>query len=443
MSVSQSTQTTEKESPFTIDEIIISTTDKKGIITSGNDVFIRVSGYTLDQLIGSPHNIIRHPKMPRSVFKLLWDTISQDKCISAYVINRNAKGLYYWVFANVIPIEDGYLSVRIKPTTKIIETVKSLYAVMLSEEKKIGMDQTLGIAVSALQKLGFESYEHFMCTALIAEMKERDENAKINKKFIKRSDTKDSFIEVMTLIKQKCNFANTEIIQLFNKINQYQNIRKDFNQSTSVIINTCNKLNNLSLNMSVTANKLGKEGVSLTTVALTFQKSAKEIIKLFEDFSNEASILGQKFFQLNLSLAYIKLQTEMLDFFTDEILDQNKTLIQNRVNYFNQCKVFIAIVQKQYKDITSKQNDLTQDLARLYKKAVSLRSYMSNIELIRLGGKLEGARNVKSDESFAPYIKQLNDFIEKVDAPIHLIISLSSELSEVFKNITSQLNNMR
>ena len=77
----------DQEVQFAIDEMLISRTDKTGIIQSGNDVFVRCSGYDREKLIGSPHNIIRHPDMPKCIFKLLWDTIKIDKPIMAYVKN--------------------------------------------------------------------------------------------------------------------------------------------------------------------------------------------------------------------------------------------------------------------------------------------------------------------------------------------------------------------
>ncbi len=89
-------------------ELIISRTDLKGIITYVNDTFASISGYEPDELIGKPHNIIRHPDMPKSIFKDLWDTLSRGDEWQGYVKNlRKDKG-YYWVFAKISPlIKDG------------------------------------------------------------------------------------------------------------------------------------------------------------------------------------------------------------------------------------------------------------------------------------------------------------------------------------------------
>lgn len=126
------------------DDFIVSMTDLKGRITYGNRIFIEFSGYTEAELIGTQHNIIRHPDMPRGVFQLLWDKIQAKNECFAYVKNMSKDGGFYWVFANVTPTFDangnitGYLSIRRKPKISGIQTVTGLYAAMLEEEKKAG-----------------------------------------------------------------------------------------------------------------------------------------------------------------------------------------------------------------------------------------------------------------------------------------------------------------
>ena len=79
-------------------DIVVSKTDIKGRITYANQVFLDIAGYVEKEVIGRPHNIVRHPEMPRAVFKLLWDTISQGNEIFAYVVNRAKNGDHYWVW---------------------------------------------------------------------------------------------------------------------------------------------------------------------------------------------------------------------------------------------------------------------------------------------------------------------------------------------------------
>lgn len=147
---------------------IISETDLSGKITMANDVFIDVSGYSEVELIGKPHNILRHPGMPRCVFKLLWDTIKSGKSISAYVLNRTKNGDGYWVLATVTPKEDGsgYRSERLVPKKSVVEDViKPLYKSLLDEENKVGgnegMESSFNMVLNLLKEKGI-SYDQLI-----------------------------------------------------------------------------------------------------------------------------------------------------------------------------------------------------------------------------------------------------------------------------------------
>ncbi len=94
------------ESPFELNELFFSITDPKGVILTGNDVFVKVSKMSKEELIGKPHNIIRHPDMPRAIFKALWSTIKAGRPFVGYVKNMAKDGSYYWVLAAVYPVMD-------------------------------------------------------------------------------------------------------------------------------------------------------------------------------------------------------------------------------------------------------------------------------------------------------------------------------------------------
>ncbi len=141
------------------DDFIVSKTDLKGRITYGNRIFIEFSGYSEAELLGTQHNIIRHPDMPRAVFKLLWDTIQAKKECNAYVKNMAKDGSFYWVFANVTPNFDnngnvtGFFSVRRKPKASGVETVTGLYRTMLQEEQRAGARDAIAASTRILTDL--------------------------------------------------------------------------------------------------------------------------------------------------------------------------------------------------------------------------------------------------------------------------------------------------
>ena len=129
-------------------EFIVSKTDTKGRITYANRVFMEIARYPESELLGIQHNIIRHPDMPRGVFRFLWNTIETGQEFFGFVKNLCADGRYYWVFANVTADFDaqgnivGYLSVRRKPPQNAIDAVTPIYAAMLDIEKKSSSKKT-------------------------------------------------------------------------------------------------------------------------------------------------------------------------------------------------------------------------------------------------------------------------------------------------------------
>ena len=123
-------------------EIIVSKTDPSGRIMYVNQTLLKISDFTEEDLLGQQHSIVRHPEMPRSVFKLLWETIQSGQEIFAYVVNLTKFGDHYWVFAHITPSFDeagniiGFHSNRRAPDAKGVQSAQALYKVLLEEEQR-------------------------------------------------------------------------------------------------------------------------------------------------------------------------------------------------------------------------------------------------------------------------------------------------------------------
>jgi PAS domain S-box-containing protein len=155
------------EKSLLADEFIVSKTDKRGKILYGNKIFIKLSGYSEKELLGAPHSIIRHPDMPKIVFKLLWDRMHAKQEIFAYVKNLAKDGSFYWVLANITvtlnargEVVDLH-AVRRKPSQKAMQVIPDLYAKLLQEEKKSGMEASAKMLNNILSKAGV-SYDNFI-----------------------------------------------------------------------------------------------------------------------------------------------------------------------------------------------------------------------------------------------------------------------------------------
>lgn len=152
-------------------DFIVSKTSAKGIITYGNPIFIEFSGYTEAELIGSQHNIIRHPDMPRAAFKLAWETIAAGNEFFAYVKNMSKDGSFYWVFTHIAPDFGpggsivGYTSVRRCPKRSALDKIEPVYRQMLQAEKAAGARDAIGagtkVLVDLIQQTGMD-YEQLI-----------------------------------------------------------------------------------------------------------------------------------------------------------------------------------------------------------------------------------------------------------------------------------------
>nr|WP_315431130.1 methyl-accepting chemotaxis protein [uncultured Albidiferax sp.] len=174
---------TQQEYDYPSNEMLVSTTNTQGVITHCNSAFVHVSGYTYDELIGQPHNLIRHPDMPPEAYKDMWQTIGRGRPWTGMVKNRRKDGSYYWVQAHVTPIMEGgkprgYMSVRTKPTRQQVQDAEQLYGRIRSEREsgrhsfalQAGAVRLLGWrgALASLSHIGFTQRYMVVLAGMIA-----------------------------------------------------------------------------------------------------------------------------------------------------------------------------------------------------------------------------------------------------------------------------------
>ncbi len=303
--------TSDSEASFNIDEMFFSHTDRKGRILYGNDVFIRVSEYSEDELLNKPHNIIRHPDMPKTVFKLLWDTLltttpnqttehlSIENTIVAYVKNKSKSGKYYWVLALVFPFQDGFLSVRLKPTTVYFEKAQELYKQMLLLERGLNLDKASEKAgqflMQELGKLGFVNYQSFMITALAEEIKNRQ-------KLLPTAKNK---------IDQKTNDLISNLLSTAGSLETLQQTSARLETKANTLLEEFRELQFLCMNLTISAAKYEKRGAAISVTADTFDRWGREIKKIIDEFLSTLSLLKKSVHDTRIILNSAFLQTEM------------------------------------------------------------------------------------------------------------------------------------
>jgi PAS domain S-box-containing protein len=161
------------EQTFSADDLIVTKTNKAGKIIYANNIFLSISGYSEDEVIGVPHNLIRHPEMPRAIFRLLWETIESGAELFAYVINRTKSGDHYWVFAHITPNYNmngtiiGYHSSRRVARPTAVAKIKPIYQKLLIEETRgthseFGIQSSFKMLHEIVRDGGYDGYDRFV-----------------------------------------------------------------------------------------------------------------------------------------------------------------------------------------------------------------------------------------------------------------------------------------
>lgn len=387
---------TEGESSFGYDELFFSRTNKKGIIESGNSVFQRVSQYEWDEMLGKPHKVVRHPTMPRGVFSLLWDTIGRNEMIGAYVNNQAKDGSNYWVFALVSPIDDGYLSVRLKPSSKYFAIIQEKYEELyhLEKKKRLSPKESQDILISVVKDLGFQDYRQFMIEALMAELNSR------------QIELGQRPINALQLLEEALNSGAT----LENK--------------SELIFEEYQKTSLVPMNLEVQSARIGEEAASLATISSQYDNLAKEIHTEINKFVESGKIVQQKVKECQFYVCNSILQQEIHNFFENEtkptpIQKSNEMEILNtlRIEQIKRAKDSLQEIQKEFRTFERVCNDV---------KKLSI-----GLEMVSISGKIEAAKLSTSSGELHGLLRDLGNFKDSLKQTLR-------EINDAGKKLISQ-----
>lgn len=207
---------TKADARLRLEDLIFTRTDGRGVIQSGNAVFQSISVYAWERIIGAPHRIVRHDDMPKGLFHLLWDNIKAGQPMAAYVQNMAEDGTSYWVFSTILPLEDGYISLRLKPSGDYLWKLIPIYQAVRAEERAgtLTPQESGEKIVQAVKALGFADYAEFMTFALRDEALSRDTILRRP-----RGGTRDNLTEMFREIR-KMESRAFKVEQTFRKTHQ-------------------------------------------------------------------------------------------------------------------------------------------------------------------------------------------------------------------------------
>lgn len=310
---------------FGIHELFFSTTDRKGVITFGNDVFARVSGYPLAQLLGAPHNLIRHPDMPRAVFKLLWDHLLAGRPIAAYVKNMAADGRHYWVVALAAPNEGGYLSVRFKPSGPLLAVIEGVYRELRDielkhdargDEPKAGMLAAEARLAEILHEKGFASYDAFMHTMLPLELKSRDERLSGEKRILlpplpPLQADEEPFGATLRPAYAEAQQMHAQISVLSAQLGEVARLNEKLDAQTRAVLGLTGDFRYVSLNIAIKSAKLGEQGRALGVISGHMGQTSGHVAAIVTGLAAKVAAVTGRLGSATFSLEWARLQFEM------------------------------------------------------------------------------------------------------------------------------------
>ncbi len=457
-----------QERAFKPSELFFSTTDKRGVIRYGNEVFCRIAAYPLAEMVGKPHNIIRHPDMPRAAFRLVWDYLERGRTVAAYVKNMASDGCYYWVLALIMPAEDGYLSIRMKPSSEVFSAVQGAYVQVLAAEQQAeaggasrgeAMDAGAAKLLALLGGLGFASYDEFMWAALSAEMVSRgailagNESDMPGLGDLAGQGAHDDGTPRGRLIAlfAKSRDLDRQLGDMFTKPGTFSQLRDQIIPKTVFISELGSDIRIQSTNAEVQAAKLGDSGRALAMVAERLGKHASEGVVMTEHLNEHMRNLTSPISELIFNSMVSKVQIEMASDFVREILEGSPEKQGESGACHDELAVNLRLLFRAFLG-TARQTpvalgELQSELDRVDKQAYELRRFMRTLRFIHLAGRIETSRYTNTQlfeaifdeirETIAKTGKVLSDLLEQIDANKKQIASMDNVDAHVFNQFDS------
>lgn len=383
---------TGQESHYDITELFISRTDLRGIIQFANPVFVRVSKYSYQEILSKPHNVIRHPSMPKGVFYLFWEMLKAQKEIGSYVVNRAKDGSYYWVYALAAPITNGYLSVRLKPSSPMFQTLQTEYETLLELEKtqKLTPQASCEHLLERLKALGFLSYSQFMAEALMQEFESRRKSV-----------------------------AQAEILEI-QEIQEVLDLGKQLQTISEKIFSSYQQSVWVPLNLEIQAAKLGREAATIAVVSSKYDGIAKDIQEETHTFLNAGKLIQERVSQCQFDLTNALIQKEMVLFFAQESHDPS-TNLQQESAYLEEARV------RSLKQAKESLVAIDQELSHFRKVYLQMKKQAVALDIVNITGKIEAAK-VKQAETINNLLNDLTTFKIVLDESLKKVNDLQDEL---------------
>ncbi|GAB5495993.1 MAG: hypothetical protein Phyf2KO_10730 [Phycisphaerales bacterium] len=403
--------------PFDVKDLIFSTTDKKGVIRSVNDIFLKMARYSMEEVLGKPHKLVRHPSMPRAGFQLYWDYIQRGEAVGVFVTNRASDGAFYKVYTLATPLDDGYLAIRFKTTSALQDVVDGVYKKLCeyeAEEAAKGipsaeyMNGSRSLLMDELRQLGFESYEEFMIATLVQEMRSRDnEMREVAIQTFSETRTQvstsgasstDAKLENMIGYLGKAYQVSS---RLFDGIGTLLDLQKKLQANASAVTRVSKLFEMSSINVSLEATRTGDQARCLSVIATHLSESSQTVRELADSMRSQIEISSGSLGDLVFRTAAARLQVEtMLDFCQKAAsgirLDAGDSaelvLTHPRQRMDLTIVDLLEAIDRQRSTLGPTMQELIKNLRKLEADLASVKRSMLSLRFAQLGGKIESSR---------------------------------------------------
>jgi hypothetical protein len=362
--------------------------------------------------------------MPRVLFKVIWETIKDSKPIAGYVKNRTKSGEYYWVFAALFPLNDRYVSIRIKPMSRFFTYAQELYPVFISAEQHGGMEESGAMIPEVLNSLGYQNYNQFMSDALLSELQER------KKLILPVSHVIDS-ASVSPLSKHlKTIYECTQALmcrydEWFEKIDLFVQVKSTFQEKSLVLRQVAREVVFLSLNASVASYKVANGGETFAILARDVRNNAKENDELITSIDTLSQSITETLNELIFSVSGVRLQSEMLSYFIQELLCENCNSEHHEIEENMDALITLLTVYSEKTDTLQKSIDL--QLRDVLKHLDQLEQQMMYLGYIQVYGIIEAAGNQHETVSFEGIFSQLKSLIQKTSEELEVMQKMGNK----------------
>ncbi len=373
------TKSTLADVPFETSQLFYSRTDKRGIIKAGNSVFQAISGFDWAQLLDAPHRIVRNYDTPRAIFRVMWALIEANSVAVAYVRNKTAEGRGYWVLAMVLPTADGYLSIRIKPTSPLFALIKEIYRGLSAAEQgeALTVEDSEVRLLDELGALGYPSYEAFHKSALLDEFRAR--SSAVSQKL------KGYFADI-DRIKKGLQAIKSSQVELMAGVES---------------------LRDLPTNMRIVASRLEPSGGPLSAMSDIYNSTSSVLFQEITDFALGQTSISKRMDEAFENACFFKVVTLLVE--ETMAASAQDDLLEHGVDQGIEVS-FLGGVLAQYAAIERDSLQIAERLAQdLNRAAYDLRRSMLGLDTIRVMGLVESGRLGSEGSRIGATMEQIGD----------------------------------